>query len=306
MQSAFLGTPSASIPSLAALMDVTDVAVVVTRPDSAKGRSGRPTPPPVKVAAEEWGLPVVQPESRGELDEVLRNAEIDVGVVVAYGRILSSAALASAPAGFVNVHFSLLPRWRGAAPVERAILEGDESTGVTLMQLDEGLDTGPVIAAVETPIAPDETGGSLTGRLAYLGGMLIDDAMSELLAGRLDAAPQLRTGVTIANRLDRSEGRIDASWTAAYAERAIRAFSPRPGAWFSIDGTRCRVHRASYSNGAVTPGTIAPLNGVAVLGLEGGSLALDLLQPAGKAVMTGTAWLNGRRGAGGHIDPSPE
>lgn len=306
MQSAFLGTPSASIPSLAALMDVTDVAVVVTRPDSAKGRSGRPTPPPVKVAAEEWGLPVVQPESRGELDEVLQNAEIDVGVVVAYGRILSSAALASAPAGFVNVHFSLLPRWRGAAPVERAILEGDESTGVTLMQLDEGLDTGPVIAAVETPIAPDETGGSLTGRLAYLGGMLIDDAMSELLAGRLDAAPQLRTGVTIANRLDRSEGRIDASWTAAYAERAIRAFSPRPGAWFSIDGTRCRVHRASYSNGAVTPGTIAPLNGVAVLGLEGGSLALDLLQPAGKAVMTGTAWLNGRRGAGGHIDPSPE
>lgn len=306
MQSVFLGTPSASIPSLAALMDVTDVAVVVTRPDSAKGRSGRLTPPPVKVAAEEWGLPVVQPESRGELDEILQNAEIDVGIVVAYGRILSPAALASAPAGFVNVHFSLLPRWRGAAPVERAILEGDESTGVTLMQLDEGLDTGPVIAAVETPIAPDETGGSLTGRLAYLGGMLIDDAMSELLAGRLDTAPQLRTGVTIANRLDRSEGRIDASWTAAYAERAIRAFSPRPGAWFSIDGTRCRVHRASYSSDAVTPGTIAPFNGVAVLGLEGGSLALDLLQPAGKAVMTGTAWLNGRRGAGGHIDPPPE
>lgn len=306
MQSVFLGTPSASIPSLAALMDVTDVAVVVTRPDSAKGRSGRLTPPPVKVAAEEWGLPVVQPESRGELDEILQNAEIDVGIVVAYGRILSPAALASAPAGFVNVHFSLLPRWRGAAPVERAILEGDESTGVTLMQLDEGLDTGPVIAAVETPIAPDETGGSLTGRLAYLGGMLIDDAMSELLAGRLDTAPQLRTGVTIANRLDRSEGRIDASWTSAYAGRAIRAFSPRPGAWFSIDGTRCRVHRASYSSDAVTPGTIAPFNGVAVLGLEGGSLALDLLQPAGKAVMTGTAWLNGRRGAGGHIDPPPE
>ncbi|MEA3509824.1 MAG: methionyl-tRNA formyltransferase [Actinomycetota bacterium] len=306
MRSAFLGTPSASIPSLAALMDVTDVAVVVTRPDSAKGRSGRATPPPVKVAAEEWGLPVVQPGSRAELDEILQNAAIDVGVVVAYGRILSSAALASAPAGFVNVHFSLLPRWRGAAPVERAILEGDESTGVTLMQLDEGLDTGPVIAAVETPIAPDETGGSLTGRLAYLGGMLIDDAMSELLAGRLDSASQLSTGVTMADRLDRSEGRIEASWTVAYAERAIRAFSPRPGAWFSIDGTRCRVHRASYSDDAVTPGTIAPFNGAAVLGLEGGSLALDLLQPAGKAVMTGTAWLNGRRGAGGHIDPLPE
>jgi len=306
MRAAFLGTPSAAIPSLAALMDVTDVVMVVTRSDSAKGRSGKPTPTPVKVAATEWGLPVVQPESRGELDNLLQEANIDVGVVVAYGRILSPAALISAPAGFVNVHFSLLPRWRGAAPVERAILEGDASTGVTLMHVDEGLDTGPVIAAVETPIAPDETGGSLTGRLAYLGGMLIDDAMSELLAGRLDSAPQLRAGVTIANRLDRSEGRIESSWTVDYAERAIRAFSPRPGAWFSIEGTRCRVHRASFSDEAVTPGTIAPFNGVAVLGLDGGSLALELVQPAGKAVMTGTAWLNGRRGAGGQIDPPSE
>jgi len=306
MRAAFLGTPSAAIPSLAALMDVTDVVMVVTRSDSAKGRSGKPTPTPVKVAATEWGLPVVQPESRGELDNLLQEAKIDVGVVVAYGRILSPAALISAPAGFVNVHFSLLPRWRGAAPVERAILEGDASTGVTLMHVDEGLDTGPVIAAVETPIAPDETGGSLTGRLAYLGGMLIDDAMSELLAGRLDSAPQLRAGVTIANRLDRSEGRIESSWTVDYAERAIRAFSPRPGAWFSIEGTRCRVHRASFSDEAVTPGTIAPFNGVAVLGLDGGSLALELVQPAGKAAMTGTAWLNGRRGASGQIDPPSE
>lgn len=306
MQAVFLGTPSAAVPSLAALIDVTDVIMVVTRADSAKGRSGRPTPPPVKMAAMEWGLPVVQPESRAELDRILQDAEIDVGVVVAYGRILSPTALASAPAGFVNVHFSLLPRWRGAAPVERAILEGDASTGVSLMQLDEGLDTGPVIAAVETPIAPDETGGSLTGRLSYLGGMLIDDAMSELLAGRLDSAQQLRTGVTMANRLDRSEGRIDPSWTVAHAERAIRAFNPRPGAWFSIDGARCRVHRASYSNEAVTPGAIAPFNGVAVLGLDGGSLALEVVQPAGKSAMTGTAWLNGRRGAGGYIDPPSE
>ncbi|MEA2023019.1 MAG: methionyl-tRNA formyltransferase [Actinomycetota bacterium] len=306
MRAAFLGTPSAAVPSLAALIDVVDVDVVVTRPDSAKGRSGKPTPSPVKIAAMEWGLPVAQPETRGELERILQDAPIDVGVVVAYGRILTPAALASTPAGFVNVHFSLLPRWRGAAPVERAILEGDASTGVTLMQLDEGLDTGPVIAAVETPIAPDETGGSLTGRLAYLGGMLIDDAMSELLAGRLDSAPQLRTGVTIAKRLDRAEGRIDASWTVAYAERAIRAFSPRPGTWFSIEGSRCRVHQASYSDEAVTPGAIAAFNGVAVLGLEGGSLALERVQPAGKAVMSGTAWLNGRRGEGGYIDPPAE
>ncbi|MEN8234149.1 MAG: methionyl-tRNA formyltransferase [Actinomycetota bacterium] len=302
MRAAFLGTPAAAIPSLSALIDVADVDVVITRPDKAKGRSGKPVPPPVKAAAQEWGLPVAQPQDRAALEAVLSEAAIDFGVIVAYGRILTSQALESAPAGFVNVHFSLLPRWRGAAPVERAILAGDETTGVTLMQLDEGLDTGPVIAALETPIAFDETGGSLTGRLAYLGAMLIDDAVPDLLAGRLEAAQQLRTGVTIAKRLERSEGRIEPSWTPEYAERAVRAFTPRPGAWFAMEGSRYGVQRASLSTEAVTPGAIAPFNGVPVLGLDGGSIAIDEIRPAGKSVMTGTAWLNGRRGAGGRIE----
>ena len=140
---------------------------------------------------------------------VLQHAEADIGVVVAYGRILTRTALETTPAGFVNVHFSLLPRWRGAAPVERAILAGDETTGVSLMQIDEGLDTGPVIAAVETPIASDETGGSLSGRLSYLGAMLIDDVVPDLLAGRLDAAPQLRIGVTAAGLLTPAEAQIE-------------------------------------------------------------------------------------------------
>ena len=158
MRAAFLGTPAVAIPSLAALIDVADIAVVVTRPDRAKGRSGKPTPPAVKTAAIEWGLPIEQPTSSTEIEDVLRRAEADIGVVAAYGRILTRTALETTPAGFVNVHFSLLPRWRGAAPVERAILAGDETTGVSLMQIDEGLDTGPVIAVVETPIAPHETG----------------------------------------------------------------------------------------------------------------------------------------------------
>ncbi|MEN8112969.1 MAG: methionyl-tRNA formyltransferase [Actinomycetota bacterium] len=306
MRAAFLGTPAAAIPSLSALIDVADVEVVITRPDKAKGRSGRPTPPPVKAAAAEWGLPIAQPATRAELGHILADASIDFGVIVAYGRILSPAALESAPAGFVNVHFSLLPRWRGAAPVERAILAGDDSTGVTLMQLDEGLDTGPVIAAVETPIAEDETGGTLTGRLSYLGGMLIDDTVPELLAGRIEPAPQLRAGVTIADRLERSEGRIEATWSAEYAERAVRAFTPRPGAWFAMDGTRYNVRKASLSAESVTPGVLAPFNGVPVLGLDGGSLAIDEIQPAGKSVMSGTAWLNGRRGAGGRIEVAGE
>jgi len=306
MRAVFLGTPAAAIPSLAALIDVADIAAVVTRPDSAKGRSGKPTPNPVKLAALEWGLPIAQPKNRAEIETVLRNADADIGVVVAYGRILSPAALETTPAGFVNVHFSLLPRWRGAAPVERAILAGDETTGVSLMQLDEGLDTGPVIAALETPIEADETGGSLSGRLAYLGAMIIDDVLPDLLAGRLEPAPQLRTGVTGAGALDPSEARIDASWTVGYAERAVRAFNPRPGAWFEMESTRFRVHRASPSSEAVTPGVVAAFSGQAILGLQGGSLAIEVIQPAGKGPMSGPSWLNGRRGTGGRIDPAAE
>jgi methionyl-tRNA formyltransferase len=151
VRAAFLGTPAAAVPSLAALTTVADVAVVVTRPDKARGRSGRPQPPPVKAAAAEWGLPVAQPEGTGALDEVLRTTRPDIAVVVAYGRILPPSTLALVPRGFVNVHFSLLPRWRGAAPVERAILAGDPVVGVSLMLIDEGLDTGPVIGAMETP-----------------------------------------------------------------------------------------------------------------------------------------------------------
>jgi len=304
MRAAFLGTPAAAIPSLAALIDVVDVHVVITQPDRARGRSGHPVPPPVKVAASEWGLPIAQPTSRSELEQTLGAAEIDLGVIVAYGRILSATALATAPVGFVNVHFSLLPRWRGAAPVERAILAGDETTGVTLMQLDEGLDTGPVVAAVETPIAPDETGGSLAGRLSYLGAMIIDDTVPELLAGRIEPAPQLRTGVTLAKRLDPSEGRIEARWSAAYAERAVRAFTPRPGAWFVMDGVRHGVRKASIIDVDVEPGVVAGVDGAPVLGLTGGTIVVEAIQPAGKAVMSGTAWLNGRRGAGGRIDPA--
>ena len=306
MRAAFLGTPAAAIPSLAALIDVADIAAVITRPDRAKGRSGKPTPPAVKIAAQEWGLVVKQPTTREQLEDVLRRAEADIGVVVAYGRILSRTALETTPAGFVNVHFSLLPRWRGAAPVERAILAGDETTGVSLMQIDEGLDTGPLIAAVETPIASDETGGSLSGRLSYLGAMLIDDVVPDLLAGRLEAAPQLGIGATAAALLTRSEARIDPTWTVDYAERAVRAFNPRPGAWFAMEEKRFRVHEASLSDESVTPGVIAPFNGQAVLGLHGGSLALDVIQPAGKAPIPGTAWLNGRRGAGGRIDAATE
>ena len=179
MRAVFLGSPSAAIPSLAALIDVVDVDLVVTQPDRPRSRSATPVASPVKRAAEEWGLRVAQPEDKDQLFAVLGDASFDVGLVVAYGRLLEPRVLELATGGFINVHFSLLPRWRGAAPVERSVLAGDESTAASLMLIDEGLDTGPVIAVVETPIADDETGGSLTGRLSYLGAMLVDSALPE-------------------------------------------------------------------------------------------------------------------------------
>jgi methionyl-tRNA formyltransferase len=281
------------------------VTLVVTRPDAARGRSRKPAPPAVKQAAVEWGLPVIQPSDGAGLAEAIATSGADIGIVVAYGRIIGAASLEALRFGFVNVHFSLLPRWRGAAPVERAIAAGDDVTGVTLMRLDEGLDTGPVLAAVETPIGPDETGGSLTGRLSYLGAMLIDDALPDFLSGNLDAAPQIRTGVTYARRLERTEGCIRPDDRAVDVERMVRAFNPRPGAWFGFDGNRVGVHRATVVDRNGPAGVVTVVDGEAVLTLGEGAVRLDEIQPAGKARMSGSAWVNGRRGVGGPIDPPP-
>ncbi|MBU1226265.1 MAG: methionyl-tRNA formyltransferase, partial [Actinobacteria bacterium] len=172
MRAVFYGTPAEAVPVLAALLDVAEVALVVTQPDRPRGRSRRLEPPPVKVAAEGWGLPVAQPERASADPDAIRAFAPDVAVVAAYGQLLKPALLEVPVRGFVNVHYSLLPRWRGASPVVRAILAGDETTGVSIMQIDEGLDTGPVFAAEQTPILPGETGGGLTARLADLGARL--------------------------------------------------------------------------------------------------------------------------------------
>jgi methionyl-tRNA formyltransferase len=304
MRAVFLGTPTAAVPSLAAWLDVIDVDLVVTQPDRPRGRSSAPIASPIKRAAQDWGLPIAQPANKTELLETLSEIEFDVGLVVAYGRILEPALLELAPLGFVNVHFSLLPRWRGPAPVQRAILAGDESTGVSLMVLDEGTDTGPVIAVVETPIAEDETGGSLTGRLSYLGAMLVDDAMPEYLAGRLGPAAQIDAGSTVAAKLETKEARLDGAWPAETAERAVRAFHPRPGAWLVIDGVRHKLLEVAFSEAILEPGSIAAIGGRPVAGFGHGCLELVTLQPEGRAPQAGVEWLNGRRGAGGTIEPA--
>lgn len=300
MRAGFFGTPSAAVVCLAALVDIADVPLVVTMPDRPKGRRGSPTPPPVKEAALEWGLEVAQPTSSAELGAAVADAELDVGVVVAYGRILHSEVLSATRVGFVNVHFSLLPRWRGAAPVERAILEGDEVTGVCLMVLDEGLDTGPLVSVVETPIADDETGGSLGARLSHLGAGLLADALPGFMIGDLQPAPQIATGATHAPKLTVAEAELDPHRGAGELERAVRAFDPRPGAWLLVEGRRMKVKAASLADDGPELGVIAGRDGAPVLGTVDGGLRLEKVQPAGKRVQTGAEWLNGRRGEPAH------
>jgi methionyl-tRNA formyltransferase len=297
MRAGFLGTPAAAVPALAALLDVADVPVVITRPDAPRGRSGKPAPPPVRLAAGEWGLSVVQPKSSGELLAALEQAELDVGVVVAYGRILTAAMLATTRVGFVNIHFSLLPRWRGAAPVERALLAGDEMGGISFMHLDEGLDTGPIISVVETPIEEDETAGTLTARLSHLGATVLADALPEFMNGALSPAPQLEAGVTHATPLTTAEARLDPHRPAAELDRRVRAFNPRPGAWFVADEVRYKVHRASVMETTdLRIGEVAAIDGRVLLGTTEGALVIDIIQSPGRRPMEALAWMRGRRG----------
>jgi methionyl-tRNA formyltransferase len=303
MRAAFLGTPAAAVPSLAALLDVADVPLVVTQPDRARGRSGRPSPSPVKLAALDWGLPVAQPDSAGALRHALEGGAFDVGVVVAYGRILKPDVLASTRAGFVNVHFSLLPRWRGAAPVERAMLAGDEMVGVSLMQLDEGMDTGPVISVLETPVADDETGGTLTARLAHLGAVLLAESLEAYMAGSLHPAAQISAGATYAARLRAEEARLDPRMGAAEMSLRVRAFTPRPGAWIPAEGDRIKVVSA-YPAGDrdVETGLIVMREAEVLLGTSRGALGLETIQPPGKRPVPARDWMNGRRGAPLRVD----
>jgi len=294
----FLGTPAAAIPSLCALAQVDDIEFVVTRPDRPVKRSSAPMPPPVKVAAQQFGFPVVQPETDAELLTILRASDATMGLVVAFGRVLSEEMIATLPMGFVNVHFSLLPRWRGAAPVERAIAAGDESTGVTLMQIDAGLDTGPVIAERATDISPVDTGGTLTARLAHLGATLVDTTLPDYLNGRRIPVPQITVGATHAVRLTKAEAQLTAATSSVAAEQMVRAFSPRPGAWVATDAGRIRIHKALRTESSLNRlGEIGTADGYPALALSDGALKLVTVQPEGKAVMAADAWMRGRRGA---------
>ena len=286
----FLGSPDFAVPSLDALVAAGhEVAAVVTQPDREAGRGRQLVAPAVKTAAVELGLPVLQPPSLRSPEVVaeLRALRPDVIVVAAFGQILRRAVLEIAPHGVLNVHASLLPRWRGASPVTAAIAAGDTVTGVSIMLLDEGLDTGPVLATRETPIADTDTAGLLTERLAKLGAELLVETLPRWLSGAVAPAPQDNALATYAPRLEKEQGRIDWREPAVTIWRKVRAYTPWPGAFTGYHGALLRIQSAWPVECAAPgePGDVIALPpGVAEL------VPAELARPA-FAVVTGTGLL---------------
>lgn len=302
MRIVFLGTPESAVPALRALLDHGhDVPLVVTRPDRPSGRTRRPVPPPIARLAIERGVPCVQPERIRDAAFQGRVAEArpELLVVVAYGRILPGALIDLAPLGAVNVHFSLLPAYRGAAPVQWALALGEEVTGVTTMRLNERLDEGDLLMQRPVPIGPGEHAPELMSRLAGIGAELLLETVRAWGAGGLVPAPQDPARATYAPILRREDGWFDPRWTAREIEGRVRGFDPWPGVWGRCAGRRLRLVGVEAVEGTAAgePGTIESIEGNAIrLACGGGSVLRVLtLQPEGRRAMTGREALNGRQ-----------
>lgn len=298
MRIVFFGTPGFAVASLQALLQNRfTVAGVVTRPDKPQGRSrSELIPPPVKVAAQTAGIPVLQPvRPVGDVFAAsLRRLEPDLGVVVAYGHILRSDVLSVPPRGMINVHASLLPRHRGAAPIQHAILAGDRETGISIMQMEEGLDSGPVLHRVVTPIGVDETAGTLAGRLAELGATALVEAISLYSSGRARPVTQDEAQATYAPKFDREHARLAWEREARELVQQIHAFDPAPGAWTQLNGSTLKLFGAQVAAGSGEPGTVLETSGRLVVAAGSGAVAVAEIQPAGKTRIPVRAWLRGR------------
>jgi len=294
---AFFGTPPFAVPSLRACQAVGAVVAVVTQPDRPRGRGQHVAPSAVKEVAERAALPVLQPPRLKGTDfgERLRALRLDVAVVAAYGRILPPDVLSAPRLGCLNVHASLLPRWRGAAPIQWAIASGDAETGVCLMQMEAGLDTGPVLALRRTPILPEDTSETLHVRLAELGGELVRDEVPRFLAGTLTPRPQPAEGVTLARMVEKEDGRLDWTRPAVELERRVRAFVPWPSAWTQLGPHLLKVWRAVVVPGSGPPGTVLAAHGTLDVASGDGALRLLEVQPEGKRRMNAAEFLRGHR-----------
>jgi methionyl-tRNA formyltransferase len=293
----FMGSPDFSLPTLRALANHYDVIGVVTQPDRASGRGRELKAPPVKKLALELGIPVMQPEKLRlpEAMDQLRAWNPDLIVVAAFGQILRKDVLELPPHGGINVHASLLPRWRGAAPIHAAILHGDAETGVTIMKMDVGLDTGPMLSQRAIRLMPDDTAGSVLEKLSQLGADLLIETLPDYLSGKLIPTPQPDEGMTYAPMMKKEEGQLDFTQDVNELERRVRALNPWPGAFMDFDGTLLKIHRAHAEAGDAVEGQRLVWRSQPAIGARGGMLILDEVQPAGKKSMSGSSFVAGAR-----------
>lgn len=305
-----MGSPDFAVPSLEALLARHEVVLVVTQPDKPAGRGGKVTAPPVKVVAERAGVPVLQPTSarKPEVAEALRATGAELGVVVAYGKILPRAVLDAFPRGCVNVHGSLLPRWRGAAPIQRAVMAGDAETGVCIMQLDEGMDTGPVLLERRVPIGDDDTAGTVFAKLAPLGAAALLEAIDGLAAGTLVATPQDHARATHAAMLDKADGAIDFARPAVAVAATIRGLDPWPGAYATLRDQTVKLFGAravpedDAGGAAAAPGTVLAIDGRGVVvACAPGAVAIAEWQAPARKRLTAAQFAQGRAIAVGDV-----
>lgn len=296
----FMGSPEFALPSLHALAVHYTVAGVTTQPDRPAGRGRTLTPPPVKSLALELGLPIIQPSSlrQPQAMDQLHSWAPDLIVVAAFGQILRQEVLDLPSYGCINIHASLLPRWRGAAPINAAILSGDPQTGITIMRMDAGIDTGPTLAQRAIPILPDDTTSALSQRLSHLGADLLIAALPPYLNGDLQPQPQDNTSATYAPMLQKEDGRLDFNQPAEALARRVRAFQPWPGAFMEWEGQPLKIlHAAAYpqATSSLIAGQRLIVQDLPAVATPRGLLILERIQPAGKKPMSGAAFLQGAR-----------
>ncbi|MBI1278010.1 MAG: methionyl-tRNA formyltransferase [Anaerolineaceae bacterium] len=292
----FMGTPEFSVPILQGLIEQYTVIGVVTQPDRPAGRKQQMQMSPIKQLALQHNIPVLQPEKlrRPEAIAELKQWQPDVYVVAAFGQILPQSVLDIPVYGSINVHASLLPRWRGAAPIQAVIRAGDAETGVTIMKMDAGLDTGPMLKKRAIPIAPDETGASLHDKLSLLGAELLMETLPGYLDGTILPQPQPETGITFAPQVKKEEGNIDWSQDAVVIEHLIRAFTPWPGTFTFFKGQQLKILNGSVLTGSADPGKVVKLRDSIAVGTGAGLLKLGTIQLAGRKAMKVEEFVKGQ------------
>ncbi|HNB52671.1 MAG TPA: methionyl-tRNA formyltransferase [Anaerolineales bacterium] len=293
----FMGSPEFAVPTLQTLAQNYPIVGVITQPDQPAGRGRVMTPPPIKTLAEQLGLPVIQPRRLRDPEPMaqLHAWNPDLIVVAAFGQILRANVLDLPPHGCINVHASLLPRWRGAAPIQASILHGDAETGVTIMKMDPGIDTGPTLTRRALPITPDDTAETLSTKLAHLGADLLLETLPAYLRGTLLPQPQDDTHATYAPMLKKEDGALDFTQPAENLAWKVRAYNPWPGAYLEWAGGTLKVHLAHAERGQAVTGQFLRAGKLPAVGTASGVLVFDEVQPPGKKPMPGQVFLNGAR-----------